>query len=616
MRFLGGFFRGLWHGLDVFRRVLHLILLLALFAVVIVALRGAAPKLPERGVLLIRPAGQIVEQLSGEPLARAINEAQGQAAPETLLWDLTEAIRAGASDKRVQALLIETDDMTGAGQAKLEELAAAIAEFKAAGKKVIARGGSFEQSHYYLAAQADEVYLDPMGLLVLQGYGRYQPYLKEALDKLAVDIHLFRAGKFKSAAEPLIRSDMSAEDREETLTYLQALWSGYRSAVARARGKTPEDISAYAEQIGANAVRANGDMAAVAKAAGLVTDIKTAAEVDRRLVELVGVDKSADDPDAFPMIEVADYLKLVHTEEKLRNHKNPAVGVVIASGEIQDGEQPPGTIGGVSTAELLHQARLDNDIEAVVLRVDSPGGSVFASEQIYREVLALKAAGKSVVVSMSDLAASGGYYIAAPADEIIASPNTLTGSIGVFGVFPTIDRSLGKLGVRTDGVGTTPLSGALSINRPVSPLVEQLFQGSINHTYEQFLARVASGRHKTRDQIDAIAQGRVWAGSDALKIGLIDRFGTYHDALAAAAKRAGLGADYRVKILEPKLSFAEQLVFRMQSQAAVWLRTSGLYSATTLHWAQRMQPLDREMQRLERFARTRSALVYCFCGVE
>lgn len=616
MRFLIGFFRKLWHGLDVFRRVLHLVLLLALFALVVGALRGAAPRLPERGVLLIRPAGEIVEQLSGEPLARAINEAQGQAAPETLLWDLTDAIRAAAKDKRVQALLIDTDDMTGAGQAKLEELAAAISEFKAAGKKVIARGASFEQSHYYLAAQADEVYLDPMGLLMLQGYGRYQPYLKEALDKLAVDIHLFRAGKFKSAAEPLIRSDMSAEDREETLTYLQALWSGYRSAVAKARGKTADDISTYANQIGANAARVNGDMAAVAKAAGLVTDLKTAAEVDRRLVELVGVDKDAGDPEAFPTIEVADYLKLVHTEERLHNRKSPAVGVVIASGEILDGDQPPGTIGGRSTAALLHEARLDDDIDAVVLRVDSPGGSVFASEQIYREVLALKAAGKSVVVSMSDLAASGGYYIAAPADEIIASPNTLTGSIGVFGVFPTIDRSLGKLGVRSDGVGTTPLSGALSINRPVSPLVEQLFQSSINHTYEQFLSRVAGGRKKTRDQVDAIAQGRVWAGSDALRIGLVDRFGTFHDALAAAASRANLGANYRVKMLEPKLSLAEQLLFQFQSETAVWLRAAGLGSSVTSRWVQRLQPLDREVQRLERFARAPRALVYCFCGVE
>jgi protease IV len=621
MRFLINFFRKLWRALDVFRRVLHLLLLLLIFGVIAGAMSRSAPTLPSSGALLIRPAGNIVEQLSGEPLQRALNEAQGQAAPETLLWDITEAIRSGAKDQRVKALLIDTNDMGGAGQAKLEEIAAAIVEFKKSGKKVVASGASFDQSSYYLAAQADEIYLDPQGTLLLTGYGRYTPYLKDALDKLNVDVHLYRAGKYKSAAEMFTRRDMSAEDREATLAYLNALWTGYRNAVGKARHQSPEQISAYVEQLGTSATAAKGDFAALAKSAGLITDIKSDAQVARRMTELVGADAGADDPDAFAALPMADYLKQERIEKKLQRSKGSAVGVVVASGDIAEGDQPPGTIGGVTTSKQLRRARLDEDIKAVVLRVDSPGGSVFASEQIYREVQALKAGGKTVVVSMGDYAASGGYYIAAPADEIIASPNTVTGSIGVFGVFPTVDRSLEKLGVHSDGVGTTPLAGALTMIRPVSPLVDQLIQASIDHTYEQFLQHVASGRDKTRDQIDAIAQGRVWAGTDALRLGLVDRLGTYQDALNSAARRAGLGTDYRIKAIEPELSFTERLLLRMETRAALWARSMApqLYasnerSASLSRWALRLQPAEAELARIEGFAHSRQGVVYCFCG--
>jgi protease-4 len=316
-----------------------------------------------------------------------------------------------------------------------------------------------------------------------------------------------------------------------------------------------------------------------------------------------------------------DYLKQLHVEQKLKRSKGAAVGVVMASGEIVDGDQPPGTIGGSSTSEQLRRARLDDDIKAVVLRVDSPGGSVFASEEIYREVVALKAEGKPVVVSMGDYAASGGYYIAAPADEIIASPTTLTGSIGVYGVFPTVDRSLEKLGVHTDGVGTTPLSGALTITRPVSPLVDQLIQAGIDHTYEQFLEHVASGRDKSRDEIDAIAQGRVWAGTDALRLGLVDRMGTYQDALNAAARRAGLGQNFRVQPVEPELSFTEQLLLKMQTRISLWMRSLmpqvvGANVTVLARMAARLRPAEAELERIERFAHSTRGVVYCFCTAD
>ncbi len=620
MRFLIAFLKRFWHGLDLLRRVLHLLLMLLAFGLIIAALRGSAPPLPGRGALVIQPQGEIVEQLASEPFQRALNQAQGQEAPQTLLWDLTDAIRAAARDEHVSALLIDTDRMGGAGQAVLEELASAMAFFRSNNKKIIARGLNFEQAQYYLAAQADEIYLDPQGYLLLTGYGRYAPYLKEALDRLNIDVHLYRAGKYKSAAEPYVRRDMSAEDREETAAWLQALWSGYRGAVAKARGKSPEDITRYIESLAADGKANGGDFAALAKRAGLITDVRTPQQVDRRMVELVGVDADEEDPLAYRQIRLRDYVRTLRAGEKLKMGDGVGVGVIVASGEILDGRQPAGVIGGENTAELLHKARLDKDVKALVLRINSPGGSVFASERIYREVLAFKDSGKPLVVSMSDLAASGGYYIAAPADEIIASPNTLTGSIGVYGVLPTLDRAANKLGVNIDGIGTTPYSG-MSLLRPMLPAVDQLLQSGVAHEYEVFLSHVASGRRKTRDEVDAIAQGRVWAGSDALRIGLVDRFGTYQDALDAAAKRAGLATGYRVKRIEPELRYLDRLLTSLSDESVATLAhaAQGLLPASgsgTLldpQWLQALQPVSAELRRLQRYALAGRPVAYCFC---
>ncbi len=613
MSFLGRFFRALWRFLDGLRRGLHLLLLLALFAVLVGVLRESIPHLPERGALVIHPSGEIVEQLAGVPLERALSEASDRSAPQTLLWDLSEAIRTAAGDARIQALLIETDDLGGVGQVKLEELASAIAVFRAQGKKVIAHGSYFLQGQYYLAAQADEVYLDPFGFVLLDGYERYSLFFKDALDRLGVDVHLFRAGRYKSAAEPLVRRDMSPEDREETRAYLQALWSGYRGAVARARGTTPEAIARYAEGYAAAVGAAGGDAAVVAKAAGLVTDLRTARQVGARLQELVGRDAGAD---SFRRVSQQEYLRVIAAERQLHRGRSAQIGVVIASGEILDGVQPPGSVGGESTARLLREARLDAAIKAVVLRIDSPGGSVFASEQIHREVEALKRAGKTVIASMSDVAASGGYYIAAPADEIIASGNTITGSIGVFAGIPTFERSLDKLGINVDGVGTTPLSGALRLDRSMSKDAAQLLQATVDHTYEEFLARVAAGRGKTREQVDAIAQGRVWAGVDAASRGLVDRIGGYDDAIKAAASRARLGKDYDVRRIEPELSLTQQLLLQLRAGAAVLARAVAGELSPAARIVAGIDPRAREFARLERLASANRPVAYCFCSVE
>ena len=612
MHYFGRFIYGIWRGLDVLRRCLHLLLLLALFGIVIGALRQSTPRLPEKAALVVRPSGDIVEQLSGEPIERALNEAQGEGVPQTLLWDLTTAIRAAAGDPRIPVLVIDTDDMGSAGQAKLEELAAAIAAFRHSGKKIIAHGTYFLQSQYYLAAQADEVYLDPFGFVLLDGYDRYRMFFKDALDKLSIDMHLFRAGKFKSAAESYTRRDMSAEDREESEAYLQALWRGYRAAVADARNLKAETIAQYADSYVTTVAAAGGDTAKVAKDSGLVSGLKTQQEVEDRLLDLVGADTNGK---SYRQVSVADYLRATHAEDKQRG-KGQAVGVVVASGEILDGKQPPGTVGGESTAQLLHEARQDDDIRAVVLRIDSPGGSVLASEQIYREVLALKRDGKPVVASMSDVAASGGYYIAAAADQIIASPNTITGSIGVFAGIPTFSRSLAKLGINVDGIGTTPLSGATQLDRPLSADVGRLLQITVDHAYEEFLARVAKGRGKTREAVDAIAQGRVWAGGDARQQGLVDRLGNYDDAVAEAARRAGLKGGYGVRRIEPELSWAQQLLFHVRSSGERMLGRIGLAQSGAAQLVQRLKPLDLELARWARLSSPNSIYAYCFCTVE
>ena len=600
------FFAALWRGLDGLRRALHLILLLLLFGVVLAALRGSVPHVPGRAALLIAPEGELVEQLSGEPLSRAFAEAQGNEHPQTLLWDLTDAIRAAASDRRIPVVVLDLDKLDGATQPSLEELASALREFRAAGKKVIAYGVELTQERYYLAAQADESYVDPMGFVLLEGYDRYRPYLKEALDKLGVDINVFRVGSFKSAVETFTRTNMSPEDREESRVYLAALWSAYQDAVTRARRLKPDAVAQYVDTLAQRVPAAAGDAPKVAVEAGLVTGIKTELEVERRLIDLVGTD---DQGDSFSAVSGADYARVVHAQRRLGGHAR--VGVIVAAGEILDGDQPPGTIGGDSTARLIREARLDKDIKAVLLRVNSPGGSVLASEEIYRELNALRAAGKPVVVSMSGYAASGGYYISAPADEIWASPATITGSIGIFAIIPTIDRTLGKLGVGVDGVGTTALSGQARLDRPLGEAAKALLQSQINRGYEEFLERVASGRKKTRDQVDAIAQGRVWAGNDARRLGLVDQLGSFNDALKAAARRAKL-TEFTPKFLEPKLNWLQQLALNFKT-SLVRLAFSGGGQGGLGHLAARLSPLEREVERLARFTERNRLYAYCFC---
>jgi protease IV len=611
MKSLAKIFGAIWRGLDGFRKVLHLVVLLLIFTGVMVALSPRIPIVPRSAALVVAPQGALVEQLSGDPFQRALAEVYGQSNPETLVRDVIDAIDAAGKDDRIKALVLDLGGMAGGGIAKLEEIATAVRKFKGSGKPVIALGEGYDQGQYYLASSADEIYLDPQGLVLIQGFGYYRMFLKGVIDKLAVDVNIFRAGKFKSFTDQYSRSDMSEQEREESTAWLNALWGQYQEAVTKARGIDSGAIAAYVNELAPATREQSGDLAKVALTRKLVTELKSRQEVEERLKELVGSDE---DEHNYQGISHWNYLSAIRSARGLEN-EGKRIGVVVASGEIVDGEQPPGTIGSQSAVALLRQARYDDDIKAVVLRIDSPGGSMLASEVIRREISALRAAGKPVIASMSSTAASGGYYIAMDADEIWASPSTLTGSIGVFAVIPTFERTLGKLGITTDGVGTTPLAGALGVERSFKPEVREILQWSVDHAYNTFIGHVAAAREKTVEQIDAVAQGRVWAGSDAVAIGLVDKLGSYRDALDAAATRASLGKDYNVEYIETSLGWRQALA--RQGQVLAGRLTRLLLPEDTLFRSARrlLSPMEHELERLVRFSESPEPYYYCQCSV-
>lgn len=614
MKAIAAIFGFVWRALDALRKVLHLIVLLVLFLGIAAALSPSIPIVPHKAALVIAPQGTLVEQLAGDPFDRAIAEIYGQQRAETLVRDLTDAIEAAKTDDRVQALVLDLGHMSGGGVAKLEEVAGAVRDFRTSGKKVIAYGEGYDQAQYYLAAQADEIYLDPQGLVLIDGFGYYRTFLKGVIDKLSIDVNVFRAGKFKSYTDQFSRADMSEQEEEESLGWLNSLWSQYQSGIVKAR--TPERLEAgaiadYANNFAAAAKEQHGDLAAVALAKGLVTELKSRREFEDQMKALVGEDE---DEHTFRGIAHWDYLAAVRPKHTL-HLDGERIAVVVASGEILDGEQPPGTVGSDSLVRLLREALHEDDIKAVVLRIDSPGGSMFASEVIRREIDALRKAGKPVVASMSSVAASGGYYIAMDANEIWASPATLTGSIGVFAVFPTVERTLGKFGVTIDGVGTTPLADSLRLDRTLHDQAKEILQSSVEHAYSVFVGNVATARKKSFDDIDAVAQGRVWAGADAAQHGLVDHLGSYKDALNAAAKLAKLGKDYKVEYIEPPLGWREAIALQSQSLAARFGRAVAP-ERTLLNGAQRwFAPLEEELARLSRFTDPKQVYYYCPCAV-
>ena len=606
---LKGFFGLVWRILEGIRRVLHLILLLVIFGFILAALHTSIPNVPHAAALVITPEGEIVEQLASDPVRRAFGQASGGPAPETLLRDVTDAIAAAKSDERIKLIVLDLGTLDSTGLSKLQEIGAALREFRAAGKRVVVAADSLDQTQYYLAAQAGEVYLDPMGLVYLDGFSYYRMFLKDAIDKLGVDVNVFRAGTYKSFTDQFSRSDMAASEREESSVWLEALWSAYQQDVTRARSLPAGALGEFVTDEPAALAAVSGDAAKLALQRGLVTALKSRRQMADELKVLVGEDE---DTHSFNSIGMNQYLASVRSKHVLKSKSDSRVGIVVASGEILDGHQPPGTIGGESTADLLRQARYDNAVKAVVLRVDSPGGSMFASEQILREVQTLRKAGKPVVVSMSTYAASGGYYISVAANQIFASPTTLTGSIGVFSVIPTFQRTLEKFGVKIDGIGTTPLAGDMRMDRTLTPARRRILQTSVDHAYADFLRRVGDGRKKPVEDVDKIAQGRVWAGIDAQRIGLVDHLGGLKDATDAAAKLAELGPDYNVDYIEPELNLREALLMQLRSETLRMAEIAGIIAPRS-EVERVLDPMLEQARAVARLNDPRGLYAYCWC---
>ena len=548
-------------------------LLFVLFVVLVLSsvFGDKGPQVESGSALVLKPAGFIVEQAENpSPFEAIMGDLSNDRPPQTELRDLLTAIREATKDERIKLMVIDTSEMMGAGPSKLIELRDAIAGFKQAGKKVLSRGDWYSQAGYYLAAQADEVYLDSYGAIDIDGFNHTRTFFKGALERFGVKMHVFKVGTYKSAVEPYTRDDMSAEAKANAEQWLNVLWNGYKTDVATARKLQPEQIQQYADNMSSLLQAEQGDLAKVAQTAGLINGFKTRIEWEDYLRELVGENKEGE---TFKQVDAVAYASLF---DRPKLPGESSVGVIVAQGEIVDGEAPVGMSGGDSIAQLIRDAREDESIKAVVLRVDSPGGSAFASEVIRRELEATQKAGKPVVVSMSSVAASGGYWISATADEIVASPWTITGSIGIFGMFPTVEALANEYGVHRDGVGTTKLAGAFDLARPLNPELGAIIQQAINHGYERFLGLVANGRKKTRDEVDAIAQGRVWAGSDALGHGLVDKLGTLDDAVKSAAERAKLGDKYTVRYVEKPLTPMQAFVKGFTAHAVAVMPESWL----------------------------------------
>ena len=541
------FLANLWGFVDAARRtVLNLLFLLIVVVLVVAAIRSGPPALSEKTTLVLALQGPLVEQRGGSVRDNALAQARGEAMQSAQLRDVLAVLDAAAKDPKIVRVLLQLDDLRGGGLPMLREVAAALERFKATGKQVVAWGSSFDQRQYYLAAQANEVWLHPLGSLTMTGYGGYRNYYRDALDKVGVTVNLVRVGTYKSAAEPFIANGPSPAAKEAEGLLYNGLWATYVQGVEKARKLPAQTLSKLIDELPQRLAATGGDEAKMVLDAKLVDALKTRDEMRALLIERGARDEKIK---SFRQVSFEGYLARLTPK-----FAGDAIGVVVAQGEIVDGDAPAGTVGGLSTAKLIRQAREDDAIKAIVLRVDSPGGSVFGSELVRRELELTRAAGKPVVVSMGNVAASGGYWISTASDEVIADPATITGSIGVFALLPTADKALDKLGVHTEGTTTTWLGGAGDVRRAVDPRFLALAQSSVDHIYADFTGKVAKARKTTPQAIDAVGQGRVWTGEQAKERGLVDTLGSLSDALKSAAKRAKLGdeADYRVAYIEPE----------------------------------------------------------------
>lgn len=555
------FFSALGSLLTFLRNVVMNTFFVIFLLIIFIAIGSSATKpLPSKFALRVAPSGVLVDQRSYIDAASLLMK-DDKEETETVVRDVVDAINYAADDKRVDTIVLELGGLRGGGITKMSEIGQALIHFKAKEKHILAVSDNYSQDQYFLASYADEIYLHEMGEVELTGFGRYITYYKTALEKLGVNVHVFRSGKYKDYVEPYLRDSMSDESREHNAQWLNALWAQYTATVETQRKLPAGSLNALINNLDTKLATTHGDSAQLAFNEKLVDKLVSRNEVDKLLIEKFG---KSDEGNFYNAVGVHSYLA------DAKSHKLPKadkVGLIVASGTIQDGHQPEGSIGSENFVELLRDATEDTSIKALVIRVDSGGGSAFASEIIRAEIAALHEKKIPIFISMGSVAASGGYWLATAGDEIWATPTTITGSIGVFGAFPTIENSLQKIGLNTDGISTTELGGGASIERALAPKMNGVIQAGVDHTYQSFLKLVAEARKKDVADVHEIAQGHVWTGAKAKELGLVDNLGTLNDVIAAAATRAKL-TEYSVQLITQKLSPKEEFIRKIVGEDA------------------------------------------------
>ena len=598
-RFLKLPFQLFWKLLKALQTLLFGLIALGLFLALIAApFSDNASQMPEDGALVLNPSGVLVEEKTAVDPLNFLADDGGPS--EVLLQDLVVALEQARDDPRITTLVLNLDNFGGGLMPHLEIVADGIRDFRASGKKVIAASNGYSQSSLLLAAEADEILMNPEYAVLPEGFSAYRTYFSSLLQRLNVTVNLFKVGQYKSAAEPYFQDRMSDEDKQARLAYLNAWWDTYTVRFETARGLPAESLNDTIDNIQAVLESASGNLGQVALNSGWVDQLMSDRERAEYLVGLIGADE--EDEQRYRGIGFEDYLALNPTEAEAAEHK---IAVITAVGSIVDGYADAGSIGSLTLLERIQQARDDDAVKAIVLRVDSGGGSKSASEIIRQELAHAQAAGIPVVASMGSVAASGGYWISATADRIFAHQNTITGSIGIFALIPTFEKVLNEYGVFGDGVATTPLAGAASIDRGIQPIYAGLIQQVIQSGYDQFLAVVAEGRNMTPEAVNEIAQGRVWTGTKALEIGLVDEIGGLDEAVQAAAELAGI-TDYAIWRVEPEASRRQQIIEALTAEIRT-LAPAVKRDPITQYW----RAMQSEVSTLARFNDPQKAYVIC-----
>ena len=599
----------LWNGL----RTLNTLVLGIISIVLVLGLLSAAmqgpPEVPEGGALLLDPKGALVEQKSAVDPATVLQT--GELPEETLVQDVVDALELGAEDDRISVVVLQLDGFGGGLLPKLERIAGALTAFRESGKKVIAVGTFYSQPGLYLASHADEVLMDPEGLALPEGFAMYRTYYRTLLDNFDVNVNLFKVGKYKSAIEPFIRDDMSPEDKEARSGIVDNWWRAYTGAMEAARGLEAGSIDEAINTMPDGLRAVDGNIGLFSQRVGMVDQLMTTDERRAYLEELAGKDE---EEGGYRRIAFGDYLAAAREPVE---HKDNKIAVITAVGGIVDGDAEAGSIGSVSLTRLIQKAHEDEDVKAIVLRVDSGGGSKSASEVIRQELVFAQDKGLPVIASMGSVAASGGYWISAKADKIYAAPSTVTGSIGILGMFPTYQRTAEYLGVKIDGVGTTPWAGELRPDREMSEHAKRVFQQSINHGYDDFLNHVAEGRDMSVDRVHEVAQGRIWTGLDALNFGLVDELGDLDDAVLAAAEAAGLEAgSYGTVVVQEPLSSTEQMIVDLLGTAKALGVDPGVFVSEPRTLERLARQFEAMVDPVLRFNDPMGRYAHCFCSFE